>query len=139
MDKLQVVVDQLIGNSQALEVRINKIGVLKIKIPSIKRFSGKKIKLKGFLIQMRLKIRNKGVKLLLVVDQVAYIGLFLAGQALQQFKLYLIEYKANRITTRNAEFKYIFLSQVGFTDRLIQIYGNPKAITIAERKLRELI
>ena len=103
--------DQVISNSQVLEVRINKIGVLKIKLPSIKRFSGKKI-----------KIRNKGVKLLLVVDKVAYVGLFLAGQVLKQFKLYLIEYKANRITIRNAEVKYIFLSQIGFADRLTQIY-----------------
>ena len=68
---------------------------------------------------MRLKIRNKGVKLLLVVDQVVYIGLFLARRAIKWFKLYLIEYKANRITTRNAEVKYIFLSWEGFIDRLI--------------------
>jgi len=52
-------------------------------MPSIKRFSGKKIKLKGFLIQIRLKIRNKGAKLLIIVDQVAYVGLFLTGRALK--------------------------------------------------------
>ena len=49
----------------------------------------------------------------------AYIGLFLAGRALKWFKLYLTEYKANRITTGNTEVKYIFLSWVGFIDRLI--------------------
>jgi hypothetical protein len=31
-----------------------------MKIPSIKQFSGEKVKLKGFLTQMKLKIRYKG-------------------------------------------------------------------------------
>ena len=53
------------------------------KLPLVERFSGKKIKLKGFLIQIKLKIRYKGVRLLLVVDQVVYIGLFLIGRALK--------------------------------------------------------
>ena len=44
------------------------MGVLKIKMPSIKRFSSKKSKLKGFLTQIRLKIRNKGARLLIVAD-----------------------------------------------------------------------
>ena len=48
-------------------------------MPSIKRFSGKKAKLKGFLTQIKLKIRYKGIKLPIVVDQVAYAGLFLTG------------------------------------------------------------
>ena len=33
-----------------LNAKINDIGALKIKMPLIKRFSSKKIKLKGFLI-----------------------------------------------------------------------------------------
>ena len=52
MDQIQAIVDQLIGNGQALKVKLNKIGVLRIKIPSIKWFNNKKIKLKGFLIQI---------------------------------------------------------------------------------------
>jgi hypothetical protein len=55
----------------------------KVKMPSIKRFSREKIKLKGFLTQIRLKIRYKGRKLPMVIDQVAYIELFLAGQILK--------------------------------------------------------
>ena len=55
------------------------MGITKVKIPSVKRFSGEKAKLKGFLIQIKLKIRYKGVKLPIVVDQVAYAGLFLTG------------------------------------------------------------
>jgi hypothetical protein len=52
-------------------------------MPSIKQFSGKKIKLKGFLTQIKLKIKYKKQKLPIVVDQVAYTGLFLAGQILK--------------------------------------------------------
>ena len=44
------------------------MGTSKIKMLSIKRFSSKKIKLKGFLTQIRLKIRNEGIKLLIIVD-----------------------------------------------------------------------
>ena len=57
----------------------------------IKRFIGEKYKLKGFLIQIKIKIQYKGAKLLTIIDQVAYIGLFLIGQVLEQFKPYFIE------------------------------------------------
>jgi hypothetical protein len=49
MGQLQAVVDQLINNSIALNNKINSIKISKVKIPSIKRFSGKKIKFKEFL------------------------------------------------------------------------------------------
>ena len=62
-----------------LENKINKMGISKIKMPLVERFSGKKAKLKGFLTQIKLKIRHKGVKLPIVADQVAYAGLFLTG------------------------------------------------------------
>ena len=104
-------------------------------MPSIKRFSGKKAKFKGFLTQMKLKIRHKGAKLPIVVDQVAYAGLFLIGCTLKQFKPYLTEYKANSLTTRNNKVKYIFLSWEGFCNRLTQIYGDSKATITAKRKL----
>jgi diketogulonate reductase-like aldo/keto reductase len=73
------VVNQLTNNGVALNNKINSIGISKVKIPLIKRFSGEKVKLKGFLTQIKLKIRHKGQKLPIVVDQVAYTGLFLAG------------------------------------------------------------
>jgi hypothetical protein len=38
------------NNNVALNDKINSIGMLKVKMPLIKRFSGEKIKLKGFLI-----------------------------------------------------------------------------------------
>jgi hypothetical protein len=49
MGQLQVVVNQLINNSIVLNDKINSIGILKVKMPLIKRFSGEKVKLKGFL------------------------------------------------------------------------------------------
>ena len=55
------------------------MGLVRIKLPSIKRFIGKKSKLKGFLTQMHFKITQKVVKLPISIDQVVYIGLFLIG------------------------------------------------------------
>jgi hypothetical protein len=49
MGQLRKVVDQLTNNSVVLNNKINSIGISKIKMPSIKRFSGEKAKLKGFL------------------------------------------------------------------------------------------
>ena len=59
---------------------------------------------------MKLKIRYKGVKLPIVVDQVAYAELFLIGYILKWFKLYLTKYKANSLTSKNNKVKYMFLS-----------------------------
>ena len=67
-----------------------------------------------------------------------YIELFLTGRILKWFKLYLIEYKANSLTTRNNKVKYIFLSWEGFCNRLTQIYSNFKVTVIAEYKLQKL-
>ena len=49
MGQLQQIIDQFTGNRQALENKITEMGMSKIKIPSIKRFSSEKAKLKGFL------------------------------------------------------------------------------------------
>jgi hypothetical protein len=49
MGQLRKVVNQLINNGIALDNKINSIGMSKVKIPSIKRFSEEKVKLKGFL------------------------------------------------------------------------------------------
>jgi hypothetical protein len=48
--QLYKVVNQLTNNSIALDNKINSIGMFKVKMPSIERFSGEKAKLKGFLI-----------------------------------------------------------------------------------------
>ena len=49
MGQLQSIIDQLTRNRQVLENKINKMGIFKVKIPSIKQFRGEKIKLKEFL------------------------------------------------------------------------------------------
>ena len=49
MGQLQQIVNQLTGNRQVLKNKITEMGISKIKMPSIKRFSGEKVKLKGFL------------------------------------------------------------------------------------------
>jgi hypothetical protein len=47
--QLYKVVNQFINNSVALNDKINSIGMSKVKMPLIKRFSGEKVKFKGFL------------------------------------------------------------------------------------------
>jgi hypothetical protein len=54
------VVNQLTNNSVVLDDKINSIRMSKVKMPLIKRFSKEKVKLKGFLTQIKLKIRHKG-------------------------------------------------------------------------------
>ena len=82
----------------------------KVKMPLIKRFSKEKVKLKGFLTQIKLKIRYKGVKLPIIINQVAYVELFLTRRVFKWFKPYLAKYKANSLTTRNNKVRYMFLS-----------------------------
>ena len=48
--QLQQIINQLTSNRQVLENKIAEIGIFKIKMLSIERFSGEKAKLKGFLI-----------------------------------------------------------------------------------------
>ena len=49
MGQLQAIINQLTSNRQALENKIAELGISKIKILSVKRFSGEKAKLKRFL------------------------------------------------------------------------------------------
>ena len=49
----------------------------------VKQFSREVYKLRGFLIQVKIKIINKGLGLPTVIKQVAYTGLYLLGRALK--------------------------------------------------------
>ena len=40
-------------------------------------------KLRKFLTQIKIKITNKGLELLMAIEQVAYTGLFLLGKVLK--------------------------------------------------------
>ena len=55
----------------------------------VEHFIGELYKLKGFLIQIKIKIINKGLELPTVIKQIAYVGLFLLRRALEWFKPYL--------------------------------------------------
>ena len=58
---------------------------------SVKCFIGELYKLRRFLIQVKIKITNKGLGLPMSIKQVAYAGLFLLGRVLEWFKPYLTE------------------------------------------------
>ena len=75
----------------------------------IKYFSGEAYKLRGFFIQIKIKITNKGPGLPIAIKQVAYAGLFLTGRVLEWFKLYLTKMQLNRISSTNIEVWYMFL------------------------------
>ena len=78
-------------------------------MPSVKQFLGKAYKLKKFLIQIKIKITNKGLKLPIAIEQVTYAGLFLTGRALEWFKPYLTKVQMNGLNTINIEAQYMFL------------------------------
>ena len=75
----------------------------------VKHFLGEAYKLKKFLIQIKIKITNKGPKLPTAIKQVAYIGLFLTRRALEWFKPYFTKVQLNGLNTTNIEVQYIFL------------------------------
>ena len=75
----------------------------------VKCFSGEAYKLKGFLMQIKIKIINKGLGLLMAIKQIAYTGLFLTGKVLEWFKPYLTKVQLNGLNTTNIEVWYIFL------------------------------
>ena len=54
--QLQEIVNQLTTNNAALEERVNRIKAAKIKLLSIKRYLGERLKLKGFLTQIYFKV-----------------------------------------------------------------------------------
>ena len=68
-------------------------------MPLVKHFLGEAYKLRGFLTQIQIKIINKGLGLLIVIEQITYIGLFLSGRALEWFKPYFTKIQLNRINT----------------------------------------
>ena len=49
----------------------------------VKYFLGEAYKSRGFFMQIKIKITNKGLGLPTVIEQVAYIGLFLSERVLE--------------------------------------------------------
>ena len=50
MGQLYAIINQLTSNKKILENKINEMGITKIKILLVEKFSSEKAKLKGFLI-----------------------------------------------------------------------------------------
>ena len=86
-------------------------------------------------MQIKIKITNKGLGLLIVIKRVAYTGLFLLGRVLKWFKPYFTKIQENGLTITNQEARYIFLLQEGFCKYIIQIFSSPKEEFITENKL----
>ena len=78
-------------------------------MPLVKYFLGEVYKLRGFLMQIKIKITNKGLGLLTVIKQVAYIGLFLTEKVLKWFKPYFTKVQLNGLNTTNIKVWYMFL------------------------------
>ena len=76
---------------------------------SVEYFLGEVYKLRRFLMQIKIKIINKGLGLLIAIKQVAYAGLFLTKRVLKWFKLYFTKVQLNGLNTTNIEAWYIFL------------------------------
>jgi len=108
MGQLQEIVNQLTNNNTILKEQLNRIGASKIKLPSVKRYIGKKSKLKGFITQITFKVMQERAKLATPIDRVVYAGLFLLGRALKWFKPYLTKIQKNGLITTNPEVRYIF-------------------------------
>ena len=78
-------------------------------MPSVKYFLREAYKLKGFLMQIKIKITNKGLGLPMAIKQVAYAELFLIGRVLEWSKPYFTKVQLNGLNTTNIEARYIFL------------------------------
>ena len=52
-------------------------------MPSVEYFLREVYKLRKFLMQIKIKISNKGLELLTVIKQIAYTGLFLIRRVLE--------------------------------------------------------
>ena len=63
MRELRDVVDQMNNNQLALDNKVNEMGLSRVKLPFIKRFNGTRLKLKGFLLQMRFKVMQEKAKI----------------------------------------------------------------------------
>ena len=60
-------------------------------------------------MQIKIKITNKGLGLLIVIKQVAYAELFLTKKVLKWFKPYLTKIQLNGMSTTNIKVRYMFL------------------------------
>ena len=137
--QLKEIVTQIQENWNALSNKLQKIGMQKIKISTIKHFNKTRSKLKEFLTQIRLKLQNKKTKFIMPGDTIAYTKLFLTRRALKWFKPYLTKYQNNRVIITHLKTRFIFTKSDTFTEKLTQMYGNPNQKAIVKQQLKVLI
>ena len=58
-------------------------------MPLIERFIKDKVKLKGFITQVKIQIDNKRLRLPTLVEKIVYAGIYLTGKSLEWFQSYL--------------------------------------------------
>src|SRR6266702_7320980 len=97
MKQLREIVNYMNNNTQALDNKVNEIGITKVKLLFIECFDGTRLKLKGLLLQMRFKIMQKSIKIGTPMDQVVYARLFLTKKALKWFKSYFTKIQTNKL------------------------------------------
>ena len=73
----------LIKNQKVFKKRLNISRYQLVKMLSIKKFTGDRSKLKGFLVQVKLQINNKGPGLPTPLEKIAYTGIYLTGKTLK--------------------------------------------------------
>src|SRR6266567_7935215 len=90
--QLKEIIDQINIGQTAFNKKLKDIGKAKVKLLEVKQFNRTRAELKGYLIQISLKLRYKGHRITIPLDTVAYTGIYLTGRALERFKPYLTEY-----------------------------------------------
>ncbi len=66
--ELKEIIDYIKNNTQALDNKVNEIKIAKVKLLSIECFDGTRLKLKGFLLQIRFKITQENIKIVIPID-----------------------------------------------------------------------
>jgi len=70
-------------NQNAFKMKLDAHNHQPIKMLSIERFVENKVKLKGFIMQIKIQINNKGLRLPTFMEKVAYAGMYLTGKLLE--------------------------------------------------------
>jgi len=66
--ELKKIIKYINNNIQVLDNKVNEIGIAKVKLLSIKRFNSTRLKLKGFLLQIRFKIIQENIRIVIPMD-----------------------------------------------------------------------
>jgi len=76
-------IQQLMDNQAVMKEQLDTQKYQPVKMPSIKKFNRDQLKLKGFLMQIKIRINNEGPKLVTPFNKVIYAGMHLIGKPLK--------------------------------------------------------